>query len=166
MFETIQPESSSTSHTGKIVAGVIVVVLLAFGVLYFTHLSQEPAPGAASQSATGAPTPAATGDEKPEPLRDLQILKFNLGRDQQTQTMAMWDIQVANRSRAFAYKDIQYATNYYDASNNVLYQNEGTIPEQLAPMDQRTVTQINDGLYPVGTVRYTIEIKGAQAVQP
>ena len=163
MFETIQPESNASSGTGKIVAGVIVVVLVAFGVLYFTYLRQEPAPGAASQSAA-APTPAAMGDETAEPLRDLQILKYNLGRDQQTQTMAMWDIQLANRSRAFTYRNIEYATNYYDASDNLLYSNTGTISQPLEPMGQQAFSRINDGLYPVGTVRYTIQITGAEAV--
>ena len=164
MFETSQQEVSSKAP--KIIIVTIVVVLVIFGIFYLTHLSQEPASAPAAASGTQAATGGATGGgEKGDPMRDLQILKFNLGRDRQTRTMAMWDIQLANRSRSTAYKDIQYATNYYDANNNLLYQGGGTLKDQLDPMDQRTVTQINDGLYPVGTSRYTIELKGAQPAQ-
>lgn len=161
MFETSQQEQSSQAP--KIIIGAIVVVLALFGVLYFAHLREGPAAPAAG---AGAAAPAdAAGGETPDPMRDLQILKFNLGRDQQTQTMAMWDIQVVNRSRTASYRDIQYATNYYDAQDNVLSTRGGTFPEPLEPTDQKMFTQLNDGLYPVGTTRYTIEIKGAQPVQ-
>ena len=159
MFETSQQEQSSQAP--KIIIGAIVVVLALFGVLYFTHLSQEPAAPAAT---AGAGAPAAAGAESADPMRDLQILKSNLGRDRQTNTMAMWDVQLVNRSRATGYRQIQYATNYYDAQGNVLSTRGGTFAEQLDPMDQKTFTQINDGLYPLGTTRFTIEIKGAQTV--
>ena len=158
MFETSQQEQSSTAP--KIIIGAIVVVLALFGVLYFTHLSQPPAAPAATAGA-GAPA-AAAGAESADPMRDLQILKSNLGRDRQTRTMAMWDIQLVNRSRTIGYRAIQYATNYYDAQGNVLSTRGGTFAEPLDPMDQKTFAQINDGLYPVGTTRFTIEIKGAQ----
>ena len=164
MFETAQQEPSA--GTGKIIGGVIAILLVALVVLYFLYFRQEPAatPAAGTGAATAGAT-AATGGEAPDPMRDLTISKFNLGRDQ-TQTMALWDIQLANRSRSHAYKNIQYATNYYNAEGALLYHNEGTLSEQLEPGDQRNISQINDGLYPVGTVRYTIELKGAEAVQP
>ena len=162
MFETSQQEQSSQAP--KIIIGAIVVVLALFGVLYFTHLSQEPAAPAATARA-GAPAAAASaGAESADPMRDLQILKSNLGRDRQTRTMAMWDVQLVNRSRTIGYREIQYATNYYDAQSNVLSTRGGTFAEQLDPMDQKTFTQVNDGLYPLGTTRFTIEIKGAQTV--
>ena len=161
MFETSQQEPSSQAP--KIIIGAIVVVLALFGVLYFTHLSQPATPAAtAGAGAPGAAAPA--GAESANPMRDLQILKSNLGRDRQTSTMAMWDVQLVNRSRTIGYRAIQYATNYYDAQGNVLSTRGGTFAEQLDPMDQKTFTQINDGLYPVGTTRFTIEIKGAQTV--
>ena len=161
MFETSQQEQSSQAP--KIIIGAIVVVLLLFGVLYFGHLNQEQAaaPGAAAE----APA-AAAGGESADPMRDLQILRSGLNRDRQTQTMAMWDVQLANRSRAIGYRDVQYATNYYDAGENVLATRGGTFPEALEPGDQKTFTQLNDGLYPTGTTRFTIEIKGAQAATP
>ncbi|MGH9784470.1 MAG: hypothetical protein ACRD88_09815, partial [Terriglobia bacterium] len=111
MFETSQQESSTQAP--KIIIGAIVVVMAAFGVYYFTHLSQEPAtaPAAAAETATSAADAAPAADA--DPMRDLQILRSNLGRDQQTQTMAMWDVQIVNRSRAIAYRNIEYVTNYY-----------------------------------------------------
>ena len=162
MFETSQQEQSSQAP--KIIIGAIVVVMALFGVLYFTHLSQAPTAPAATAGA-GAPAAAASaGAESADPMRDLQILKSNLGRDRQTNTMAMWDVQLVNRSRTIGYREIQYATNYYDAQSNVLSTRGGTFAEQLDPMDQKTFTQVNDGLYPLGTTRFTIEIKGAQTV--
>ena len=160
MFETSQQEQSSQAP--KIIIGAIVVVMALFGVLYFTHLSQ-PATAPAATAGAGAPADAAPAGAA-DPMRDLQILKSNLGRDRQTNTMAMWDIQLVNRSRTTGYRAIQYATNYYDAQGNVLSTRGGTFAEQLDPMDQKTFAQINDGLYPVGTTRFTIEIKGAQTV--
>lgn len=162
MFETSQQEESSKAP--KIIIGAIVVVLALFGVLYFAHLREGPAAPAAGAGAATPSAAAPAGDEKPDPMRDLQILKFNLGRDR-TQTMAIWDLQVANRSRAFAYKDIQYATNYYDSGGGLLSNRGGTLQDRMDPMDQKTFTQINDGLYPVGTARFTVEIKGAQPAQ-
>lgn len=160
MFETSQQEQSSQAP--KIIIGAIVVVLALFGVLYFTQLSQGP-PAPAATAGAGAPAAAPGGAASADPMRDIQILKSNLGRDRQTQTMAMWDVQVVNRSRATGYRNIQYATNYYDAQGNVLATRGGTFAEQLDPMDQKTFAQVNDGLYPVGTTRFTIEIKGAQS---
>lgn len=163
MFETAQQEPSSNAP--KVVGVVILVVVVLMVGLYFLFLRQEPAATTGAGKPAATPAGATAGEEQPNVLRDLSILKFNLGRDQ-TGTMALWDIQLANRSRTFAYKNIQYATNYYNAEGAVLYQNQSTIKEELGPGDQRTISGINDGLYPVGTTRYTIEIKEAEGVRP
>jgi hypothetical protein len=157
MFETSQEEPSTgmAKHIGIVLA--IVAVLLV--VVYFAFLR-----GATSTTSTKTAATAAAGSEKADPMRDLSIVKFNLHRDQ-TQTMAMWDIDVANRSRSIAYKDIQYVTNYYNAQDTLVYRNQGTLSDIVQPADQHAFDNINDGLYPVGTARYTIEIKGAQAAQ-
>ena len=160
MFEHTQPEPNSGS--GKIVGIVIAVVLVAIVVVYFMFL-REPASTTGANAAASAAKTAGTA-EKANPMKDLTILKFNLHRDQ-TQTQAIWDIEVANRSKTYGYKDIKYATNYYNNQDAVVYHNEGTLSEPVDPADQHTFSSINDGLYPVGTVRYTIEIKGAQPVQ-
>jgi len=161
MFETSQPEESSGS--GKIVGLVIAVVAVVLVVVYFVFLRGQPPAATDTGAGTGAATAAPSG-EKPDPLRDLSIMKSNLHRDQ-TQTMAMWDIVVSDRSRSTGYKGIRYATNYYNAQDAVIYHNEGTLPDAVDPGDQHTFTNINDGLYPVGTARYTIEIKGAEPAQ-
>ncbi|MGH9786491.1 MAG: hypothetical protein ACRD88_20160, partial [Terriglobia bacterium] len=101
-----------------------------------------------------------------DPMRDLQILRSNLGRDRQTQTMGMWDVQIVNRSRTVTYRNIEYVTNYYDAQQNLLSTRGGTFPEPMEPSDQKSFAQLNDGLYPVGTATYTIGIKSAQGAQP
>ena len=162
MFENAQQEENSGA--GKIVGAVIAVVLVLLVGVYFLFLREEPAATAESPAAAASMADAAASSEPADPMKDLTILKFNLGRDQ-TQTMAMWDIQVSNRSRSVGYTNIQYATNYYNGQDAVIYHNEGTLSQPIGPFDQRTFSQINDGLYPVGTVRYTIELKGAQPVQ-
>ncbi len=165
MFETSQPEESS--KTSLIVGGAIVVVLSAFGVFYFTYLAGEPAAAPAAGPAAAAP-PTATPEDiaNANPMIDLQILSQDLGRDNQTQTMVMWNVRLSNRNRVVAYRNIQYETNYYDGQRNLLSTRGGTFPEPMAPGDQKTFGQLNDGLFPVGTVGYTIEIKSAEAGQP
>jgi hypothetical protein len=161
MFETSQQEQGSGS--GKVVAGVIAVVVVLLVAVYFIFLrgQEGTAPGGANPAAAQSAAAAGPAD----PMKDLKIVKSTLRRDQ-TQTMAMWDIQVENRAKGFAYKDLQYATNYYNAQDAVIYHNEGTLADPVDPADQHTYSNINDGLYPVGTVRYTMELKGATPVGP
>ncbi|MBI2818530.1 MAG: hypothetical protein HYX73_00995 [Acidobacteria bacterium] len=164
MFETSQQEPSG--HDTKIVAGVIVVLMVVLAVLYFAYGFHSEAPATPQASAPAAAVgPANTPVPDAEPLMDLAILRNNLGRDQ-TQTMAMWDLQVSNRSREITYRNIQYATNYYDASGNVIYQGSGVLPGEIAPGGQETFSGINDGLYPLATVRYTIELRSADGFKP
>ena len=158
MFETSQEESGAGA--AKIVGGVIAVVVVLLVVVYFVFLK-------GSTSTTGA-KPAATktaaSGEKPDPMRDLHIVgQPNLHRDPATQTQAVWDFRVENRSKSTAYKDIQYVTTYYDAQGAAT-SHQGTLNEQVDPADQHTFS-VNEGLYPMGTTRYTIELKGAQPVQ-
>ena len=165
MFETSQPEENS--KTGLIVGGAIVVVMAAFGIFYLTHLSQEPAAAPASTAGAAAAAPATPADlSSANPQIDLQIVQQSLGRDNQTQTMAMWNVRLVNRNRSVAYRNIQYETNYYGAQQNLLSTRGGTFPEPMAPSDQKTFAQVNDGLYPVGTASFTIGIKSAEATQP
>jgi hypothetical protein len=96
---------------------------------------------------------------------DLGIQRNNLGRDQ-TQTMAIWDLVISNRSREITYRNIQYATNYYDGAGNVIQQGSGTLPGEVGPGEQQTFSGINDGLYPLATTRYTIEIRSADGFKP
>jgi len=158
MFETAQEESGS--GTAKIVGGVIAVVAVLLVVVYFVYLRGESTPTAGA----GANQVAATG-EKPDPMRDLHIVgQPNLHRDPATGTMAVWDLRVENRSKTIAYKDLQYSTNYLNANGESIRQGSGTLSDQVDAADQHSFT-VNDGLYPVGTNRFTIELKGAQPAQ-
>ena len=94
MFETSQPEENS--KTGLIVGGAIVVVLAAFGVFYFTYLAGEPAATpAATPAAAAQPTATPEDIANANPMLDLQILSQDVGRDTQTQTMAMWNVRLS-----------------------------------------------------------------------
>ena len=157
MFESSQPEKSGSA---KIVGGVIAVVAVVIVVVYFAFLRGQPPASTATGAGTG--TKVAATNEKPDAMHDLSIVKSDLHRDQ-TETMAMWDIVVSNRSHDIGYKNIHYATNYYNGQDAVIYHNEGTLPDTVDPGDQHTYASVNDGLFPVGTARYTIELKGADA---
>jgi hypothetical protein len=164
MFETSQQESGSGSS--KIIGGAVAVVGVLMVGFYFLFMQGGEPAGTPGEGQAGMATSSAPVEDEgpPDPMRDLVIQRFSLDRDR-TQTMAMWTIQLANRSRQHGYKDIQYETNYYDSNETLIYQNsEGIIAEQLDPGDQRTISEINDGLYPVGAVRYTVELKGATPV--
>lgn len=163
MFETSQQESGSGSS--KIVGGAVALVgVLMVGFYFLFMQGSEPAATPGEGQAGMSASSAAVVDEGPaDPMRDLAIQRFSLDRDR-TQTMAMWTIQLANRSRQHGYKDILYATKYYNSDEVLIYENSGTIAEQLDPGDQRTISEINDGLFPVGTVRYTIELTDATSV--
>ena len=161
MFENSQQEQNSGS--GKIVGGVIAVGVVVLAAAYFLWFNQPPN----SSGTGGKPAAAAQGaaSATADAMADLKVVKSNLRRDDQTQTMAMWDIQVENKSKSVAYKNLKYATKYYNAEGAVIYQNEATLTGTVEPADQFSFAGVNDGLYPVGTVRYTVELKGAEAAQ-
>jgi hypothetical protein len=164
MFETAQQEPSGGDT--KIIVGVIVVIMAILVGLYFVYFhGAEPAttamPAAPAAAAQPANTPVPDADQR----MDLSIVRNNLGRDQ-TQTMAMWELQISNRSREITYRNIQYATNYYDAAGNVIYQGSGILPGEIPPGGVESYSSVNDGLYPLATARYTIEISSADGFKP
>ena len=165
MFENAQQEPSGGNT--KVVGGVIVVLMAVLVGVYFAYFSGQPEQAASPQmpAAAAATGPANTPVPDAEPLMDLAIQRSNLGRDQ-TQTMAMWDVQITNRSREITYRNIQYETNYYDAGGNVVYQGSGVLPGELPPGGVETFSEVNDGLYPLTTARYTIEITTADGFMP
>jgi len=162
MFENAQQEPSGGS--GKTIGIVVVVAIVVMAVVYFAYFSGQPA-----STPQTKPAAAAGGGGKPAPeadfKKDLVVQRPNLGRDQ-TQTMAVWSFQIVNRSRTYGYRKLQYATTYYDGAGNVIHQGSGSIPDEIAPGDQRTISDINDGLYPLNTQRFGIEISGAEGFTP
>jgi hypothetical protein len=126
---------------------------------------QPAAPASSAAAPRAAAGPANTPVPDADHRMDLVIQKNNLGRDQ-TQTMAMWDLQIANRSRELTYRNIEYATTYYDGAGNVIYEGSGALDGEIGPGETETFTRINDGLYPLRTARYVIELRSADAFKP
>jgi hypothetical protein len=162
MFENAQQEPSGGS--GKTIGIVVVVAVVILAALYFGYFSGQPA-----STPQTKPTAAAGGGGKPAPdadfKKDLVVERPNLGRDQ-TQTMAVWSFQIVNRSRTYGYRNLKYSTTYYDGAGNVIHNGSGDISDEVAPGDQRTISDINDGLYPLNTQRFTIEISSAEGFTP
>jgi hypothetical protein len=161
MFENAQQEPSGGS--GKTIAIVVVVAVLILAVVYFGFFSGQPAsaPQTKPAAAAGGGKPAPDADFK----KDLIVERPNLGRDQ-TQTMAVWSFQILNHSRTYGYRNLKYLTTYYDGAGNVIRNGTGSIPDDIAPGDERTISGINDGLYPLNTQRFTIEISSAEGFTP
>jgi hypothetical protein len=163
MFENAQQEPSGGST--KIILGVVVVAAIVGVAVYYAVFAGAP-PAAAPTPAPAAATSAAnTPAPNADYSRDLVILSANLGRDQ-TQTQAVWAIQVSNRSREITYRNIRYATVYSDGAGNEIRRGAGTLPEELGPGQQRTFSGLNDGEYPLATARYTVEWTGADGFVP
>ena len=164
MFENAQQEPSggSTKVIGVVVLLAIVVLVGAY-FLFFSGAppAERPAAAAPANAPSAANTPAPDADYR----RDLVISRSDLGRDQ-TQTMAMWTVQISNRSREITYRNIKYITNYYDGAGNQIQQGGGTLPGEMGPGAQRTFSGLNDGLYPLATVRYTFDWAGADGFKP
>lgn len=153
MFET--PEGVKQKEPKGFWIGMGVVVLVAVvGALFYT------------MSRGGAPkrTPAAASSAAPvkgdaNPVRDLKIQRATMNKDR-TGTMAVWLVTIENKSAVYSYGNIQYETTYVGADNNAVLINKGTIATTLAPGEQRN-SEINDALYPAGTVWYKLRITGA-----
>ncbi len=163
MFETSQAEPSSNSKV--IVAIVIALFVVGLGGAYYFVFRHADTPAAeAAPSTAPADTPAADlADADPE--ADLAILSINL-RPDTTETQALLDIRISNRSRQFAYSEIEYETSYVDTAGNLISQRTGVLLGALQPGDQQNLTGINDGLFPLGASSYSMEIRAAQASIP
>jgi hypothetical protein len=76
--------------------------------------------------------------------------------------VAVWVVQMDNKSKAYTYSSIEYETTYVGANNAAIAVNKGTINVNLAPGDQQTA-QVRDILYPTGTSWYKLRITGAKS---
>jgi hypothetical protein len=163
MFENAQQEPSG--GTTKLIGGVLlvaIVIMVGVWFAFFRGATPAESPSAApAAAASAANTPAPDADHR----RDIVIIRSTMNRDQ-SQTMAVWDVQVSNRSREITYRNIKYTTSYYDNGGNLIQQGTGTLPDELAPGEQRNFGGINDGLYPLATARYGIEFTGADGFKP
>ena len=153
MFETpkeIKPSASKGLWVGIAVA----VIVVGMGAYFFV----------ASRSAKQAPAAAGTtaqpkGDA--DAVRDLKVQRSTMDKSQNG-TATVWLVTIENKSQSYTYSDIQYETTYVGADDHALLINKGTIATTLAPGEQKN-SQINDVLYPAGTVRYRFRITGASS---
>jgi hypothetical protein len=153
MFETPK-EIKPTASLGLWISIAVVVVLAAAGG-YF--LSQYKSSVNKEASATAGATAQAKADA--DPVRDLQIQRATMGKDR-LGTMTVWSITIENKSTGFTYSNIKYQTTYIGADDRVLMQSQGTIADSYGPGQEKSI-QVNDPLYPAGTVRYRMKITGA-----
>jgi len=153
MFETPQEIKPSASK-GLWVGIAVAVIVVGMGAYFFV----------ASRSAKQAPAAASTtaqpkGDA--DAVRDLKVQRSTMDKSQNG-TATVWLVTIENKSQSYTYGDIQYETTYVGADDHALLINKGTIATTLAPGEQKN-SQINDVLYPAGTVRYRFRITGASS---
>lgn len=159
MFED---ETKKDVTSAKIWIGVAVVAVLLGGSCYL-YLSRQSA-GTPAPAAQSVPAPAARPTQTtPDPAKDLKVQRATMDKDR-TGTMAVWLVAIENRSAVFAYRDIQYETNYFSADNRPLLVNTGTIKVRIGPGEQ-TSKEIRDALYPTGTAWFKFKITGATAAK-
>jgi hypothetical protein len=151
MFETPQEIKPSASK-GLWIGIAVAVVVVGIGAYFFI----------ASRSAKQAPAAASTvaqPKEAADAVRDLRVQRATMDKSK-TGTATEWLVTIENKSQSYTYSDIQYETTYVAADDHALLINKGTIAVSLAPGEQKN-SQINDVLYPAGTVRYRFRITGA-----
>ena len=152
MFETPQEIKPSASKGLWIGIAVAVIVVGIGAYLFIGSRSAKQAPAAAAT--------AAQPKEDADAVRDLKVQRATMDKSQ-TGTATVWLVTIENKSQTYTYSDIQYETAYIGADDKALLINKGTIATTtLAPGEQKN-SQINDVLYPAGTVRYRFRITGA-----
>ena len=158
MFEAPQQKEKS-SQTGMYIGIVVVIVLVAIGVFFYTSGGTKTATTA--PAAGSAPT-AATGPANP--TTDLRITSMKMEKDA-TGTTAVWLIDLRNRSNTFNYSHIAYETTYIGADATTLAVNHGELKDAIGPGEEQNET-FRDTAFPNGTAGYRIKITGATATVP
>ncbi len=158
MFETPQ-EIKPAGSKGLWVGIVVVAVAVAVGAYFFVTSK-----GNINKQAIAVASAPAQPKGEANPVRDLKIQRATMGKDR-TGTTAVWAVTIENKSADYSYKNIQYETTYVGANNNAILINKGTIAETIPPGEQKN-SEINDALYPAGTVWYKFRITGATPSTP
>ncbi|HTT34130.1 MAG TPA: hypothetical protein VMH48_11055 [Methylomirabilota bacterium] len=152
MFET--PKEIKPSASKGLWIGIAVAVIVVGVGAYFFIASRG-----GKQTPVAATAPAQP-KEAADAVRDLKVQRTTMDKSK-TGTATEWLVAIENKSQAYTYSDIQYETTYVGADDKALLINKGTIASiTLAPGEQKNC-QINDVLYPAGTVRYRFRITGA-----
>jgi hypothetical protein len=129
--------------------GLVVVALVAVvgGALFLRQAPEE---------TEAAP---AVDLSQADPLNDLKVNRAAMDRDP-TGTRAVWTVSIQNDS-PYTYTNIKYETTYVDAGENVIATNEGTLPGSVGPRQQRTISDLQDILWPEGTVSFRFRLTDA-----
>ncbi|OLC93220.1 MAG: hypothetical protein DMG35_05330 [Acidobacteria bacterium] len=160
MFET--PREIKPSASKGLWIGIAVVVIVVGLGAYFLITSRG---NANKQANTTAAAAAPTQPKGPaDPVRDLKVQRVTMNKDR-TGTTAVWLVTIENKSPAYTYSKIQYETTYVGANNNAILINKGTIAQSIPPGEQKN-SEINDALYPAGTVWYKFRVTGATPSAP
>lgn len=160
MFETpqeIKPSASKSLWVGI----VVVVIVVGLGAYFFFTSKGKAIKQPTTTAALTAPT-QPRGDANP--VRDLKVQRAAMNKDR-TGTTAVWFVTIENKSPDYSYSNIEYETTYVGANNVAILMNKGTIAETIPPGEQKS-SEINDALYPAGTVWFKFRVTGAKAATP
>lgn len=156
MFELQEDKKPESTLWVWVGASAVVVALAAGALLYMMSQGDAEAPALGS-----SPTQSAAVVDA-NPLRDLKLIRTSMSKDP-TGMVAVWLVQLRNRSTVYAYRDIQYETTYIGADARPLVTNTGTIEGSIEPGGEKYVSELRDALYPSGTVAYRFRLTGATA---
>ena len=157
MFEGTEEAKTSGASKGLWIVFAVVVLAIAVGGYLFISKAKLSKPSPVVAAAAPPTGPA-------DPVRDLKVQHATMSKDR-TGTTAVWLVSIENRSPSYTYSNIQYETTYVGANNVAILFNKGTIHVSIEPGGQQN-SEINDALYPAGTVWYKIRITGADASAP
>jgi hypothetical protein len=160
MFETPQ-ETKPSASKGLWVGIAVVVIVVGLGAYFFITSK-----GNANKEATTTAVAAAPAPPKgpADPIRDLKVQRVTMDKDR-TGTTAVWLVTIENKSPSYSYSNIKYETTYVGANNNAILINKGTIAETIHPGEPKN-SEINDALYPAGTVWFKFRVTGATPSAP
>jgi hypothetical protein len=77
---------------------------------------------AVNKNQTHTSSPQTEDAPTPQALRDLQIVSFSNGWNDEYKMLARWRVKVHNNSKVRSYKDIHFKTRYYGASGTEIDQ--------------------------------------------
>jgi len=147
MFEV--PEDKQETKTMRwLIGGSAVVVLLILVAVYFAIQPKEMAVSASAVTCT------------PDPVKDLKIVQAKMDKDS-SGMWAVWAVQLANKSGACTYTNVEYETTYVRGDDTVVLTNKGTFEGTFAPGDERRFPEVRDVLFPSEAAYYRFKITGA-----
>lgn len=156
MFEPPLNEEPKNNKTIWLGAAVVVIVAAALLIYYSPKSSMSHT--APAERASMAPV-----EQKADPVHDLQIVSSQMQKDS-TGTVAQWVVEIRNVSSTYGYSGISYQTTYNGANNSVISQNNGVIPMEIGPNEEKTA-QFSDVQYPAGTSWYQFRVTDAKAAK-